>query len=522
MSSIPSTPHKKRLRDISNSLLTPKTSPSKRIKSTNFINESLHNKKKLDFGVTTQTQSPIQLLTTPPTTPTKRQTSIYSQAKALFQRSSGGTIISKNGLNLVGRDHEGEYLYDFFMKNLISDKCNSLYVSGPPGTGKTAQLQISFNHLLSKFGNNKNSNPFQDQDKSVITINGKKIKLVKVNCMAINNPEHIYHEIYCQMVDQLSISFIKKKTYEDFQQLMNTNPYDSIVVVLDELDCLVTKNQHVLFELFSNASPQNSHQYKSKLVLIGISNALDLTDKFLPRLKRNGYNPFTLQFLPYTSDQIKSVIILKLKCLSNNEEEEVPLFNSSAIQLCCKKSAAISGDLRKSFDICYKSIELVEQAIITKGEVDIHTLTIDNCPKILITHIAKVCASSFGENSSTKLSNLNLLQKAVLCCLFHYQTQNLHSYNDLTVNRFYDYYVKHSLQNVDKLIGILKKGEFLDIVNALESTSVVVLSDTKDMKKQKIVNTDTDNKIIKPNITYDLLIKGLGDVIVLKKILYGN
>ncbi|KAK6197322.1 cell cycle control protein [Scheffersomyces amazonensis] len=513
MSEIPNTP-KKRLRDISNVLLTPKTSPSKRIKSNNFINSIRQEqvKSKIDFGVTT-----VQASASPPTTPTKpKKTSIYSQAKSLFQRGSSDTIISPNGLNLIGREKEGEYLHDFFINNLTSDKCNSLYVSGPPGTGKTAQLQVTFNNLSSLY-----SNPFNDK-KSNIIIKGKKIKLIKINCMAINNPEHIYHEIYSQIVDQLSITFIKKKSYEEFQQLMNNCQYDSIVVVLDELDSLVTKNQHVLFELFSNASPQNSNNMNTKLILVGISNALDLTDKFLPRLKRNGYNPFTLQFLPYTSEQIKSVIIYKLKSLSTTTtitDDSIPLFNSSSIQLCCKKSASISGDLRKSFDICYKSIELVEQSIIKAGELDINNLTINNCPKVLISHIAKVCSSSFGDNSNTKVINLNLLQKAVLCCLFNYQIENL-TCNELHVNQFYDYYVKHSLQNVDKLIGMLKKGEFLDVINALESSSVIVLSDS--VKKCNVFNTDIGNKTIKPNITYQVLLRGIGDIGVLKTILYGK
>ena len=51
-------------------------------------------------------------------------------------------------------------------------------------------------------------------------------------------------------------------------------------MILDEIDQLVTSDNQVLYTLFEWASKK-----ESKLVLIGIANALNLTDRFLPRLK---------------------------------------------------------------------------------------------------------------------------------------------------------------------------------------------------------------------------------------------
>ena len=71
--------------------------------------------------------------------------------------------------------------------------------------------------------------------------------------------------------------------------------------------------------------------------------------------------------------------------LSNLKQE---IFHPGAIQFCCKKSASISGDLRKAFDICYKSIELVERSC--QGT--------DTINKVMIQHVAKICMTSFGNN----------------------------------------------------------------------------------------------------------------------------
>lgn len=459
---------------------------------------------------------------TPPSTPTKgKGTSVYSKAKALFQRSANNDGI--NTTHLTTRDEEAELLNRFLVGNINNNTSDSLYISGPPGTGKTAQIEISLNHVMKEIGKAVSVNVSQ--------VGLYRARLVKMNCMSISKPENVFHEIFCAMEShegQPKKSYNKKKTADDVFLLLTTKcDIDTTILLLDEMDYLITKDQQVLFQLFNFASRQKSHILTNKLVLIGISNALDLTDKFLPRLKRNCLNPQSLQFMPYTSDQIKTIIITKLKSLVYDESTKenqppmasIPIIHPAAIQLCCKKSASVTGDLRKAFDICYKSIEMVEYNIREANPSATHTF--HTAPKVLISHIAKICENSYKDNSLTKLHNLNLLQKAVLCCLFNHQINLAFpstAKKDLTVNSFYDFYVKHSLDNVDKLLGRLKKGEFLEIIGALEAGSVINLSETKSMKS----NMEIGNKFIKSNVPYDDLLKSIGDVGVLKKVLHGN
>ena len=69
------------------------------------------------------------------------------------------------------------------------------------------------------------------------------------------------------------------------------------VVVLDEIDALITRNQGVLYKLFEWAS---ANMENSNLILIGIANRVDLTDKFLPRLRSRKSEPENLIFEPYS------------------------------------------------------------------------------------------------------------------------------------------------------------------------------------------------------------------------------
>lgn len=441
-------------------------------------------------------------LLTPESTPKKLKpngvfsNSVYSQAKALFQRGSKHV-----GPYLLGRESEGTTINTFLQDKIRDNTNGSMYIAGPPGTGKSELINTSFRRLEEMY--NKDN---------LVVLNKNQCKLVKLNCMVVTNPLHIFHEIYCSIIGQLSISFYKKKTADDMRTLLNENTeVNSIVVVLDEMDCLITKNQEILFELFSLANEVT----KVKFILVGISNSLDFTNKFMPRLKMNGINTQLVQFLPYTFEQTKYIVTTKLRSLQDKENitSEVPLFHPSALQLCCKKAASITGDLRTAFDLVYKSIEVVENSLRLSGK-DIQEYTVADCPKVLLPHVARVCLQSFSNtnalnNTGKTINNLNLLQKTTLCYLYKYQMIKPFG---CTVNSFYDYYLIHN--NLDKLVGTVKKGEFIEILSALESSSLVLLADTK-----RLNTNDLGSKLIRMNIRKDDLFKSIGEIGVLKRIL---
>ena len=85
------------------------------------------------------------------------------------------------------------------------------------------------------------------------------------------------------------------------------------------------------------------------LFVIGIANALDLTDRILPRLQSHiKCRPQLLHFPPYTKDQI--VTILQERLGSNSGTQTV--VDPMAVQFCARKVSAVHGDLRKALDVC--------------------------------------------------------------------------------------------------------------------------------------------------------------------------
>ncbi len=132
-------------------------------------------------------------------------------------------------------------------------------------------------------------------------------------------------------LEELRAMFLPKKGKD--------NP--TYVVVLDEIDHLLGLDLDALYTLF-----EWSLRRSSKLIVVGIANALDLTDRFLPRLRAKNLKPQLLPFSPYTAGEIAEVITIRLQSLlpdnaTNDQVNFVPFIHPAAIQLCSKKVAGI-------------------------------------------------------------------------------------------------------------------------------------------------------------------------------------
>ncbi|KAJ0977134.1 hypothetical protein J5N97_012608 [Dioscorea zingiberensis] len=84
--------------------------------------------------------------------------------------------------------------------------------------------------------------------------------------------------------------------------------YDDFIV--DEMDYLITKDQAVLHDLFMLSTPPYS-----RCILIGIANAIDLADRFLPRLEPLNCKPTVVTFYAYSKAQILKIIQQRLSVL---------------------------------------------------------------------------------------------------------------------------------------------------------------------------------------------------------------
>lgn len=438
------------------SVISPASADQKGVKKLDFT-EHVQIKKEASH-VKVEEQLTVEIPTPPVTpqkdeenkenvVPTSKPQSIYLRAKATFQRSSPVKFSSV----LPERNVEANALKNFFMSHIKEGQTSSLYVSGPPGTGKTAQLNLT----LSEFIDMESTEKLQQ-----VEIDGKDYTLgySYINCMTVSKTSNIYSEIYTALTgEKVHI----KQSRDQLQSFLSSDKAHMSIIILDELDQLLGKQNDEVFTLFSWALNCN-------IILVGISNALDMVDRLLPRLKMNGLSPNTLVFMPYTADQIARIIKAKIETIEMESHElGFELFHPAAIQLCARKSASNTGDLRKAFDICRCAIELVERE--TRGLNILKDRGDKQLQSVKIQHIARVINTVFNTNQMSKLRELNLQQKLLVCLLI--KAEGANPFQTLTMNAFYEYYIKNG--KVDNLVGLLKKAEFLEALSSLEANSVV-------------------------------------------------
>lgn len=413
-----------------------------------------------------------------PKTPSNGSTFIYQQARQLFARCS-------NPGKLVNRDGERTELSSFISASLETKSGGCLYVSGPPGTGKSALVQ----EILQLYEN------------------ADSLKTSVVNCMSIRNAKDLSTKLSEDLNLTVNAGIEHLRSHFTSVKVKDRQRY---LVVLDEIDHLVDLDLELLYSLF-----EWSMSKSSRLILIGIANALDLTDRFLPRLKSRGLRPELLPFMPYSAAEIAEILTTKLKSLSSDETQVPPFFHPAAIQFCAKKVASQTGDLRKAFDICRRAIDLVEQETKEKDAIMSQTpspsktplmeninlssppvksspeksaavvYTLHTAPKASIAHVAKVTAQVFGNGTTQRLGSLNIQQKAVLCALTAlerrkrdtqidkviFATPSKQSASAPSIKQLFGAYCQ--LCKRENLLHPLTAAEFLDVISGLETLSLV-------------------------------------------------
>ncbi|KAL2857837.1 P-loop containing nucleoside triphosphate hydrolase protein [Aspergillus pseudoustus] len=408
-------------------------------------------------------------------TPTTVQT-VYTQARQLFARGASSARI-------VGRDTEREKLASFIKSGMQTFNGGCLYVSGPPGTGKSALVREVLDEL-----------------------DLRTMRIAQLNCASMRTARDVYSKLIEDLCDDDDV--FKKSEVDRLRNMFvpdrkRAKKEDMFLVMLDEIDHLLTADSGVLQSLF-----EWSLQKESKLMLIGIANALDLTDRSLPQLKAKNLKPALLPFMPYNAGQIANVIISRLRSLvPENQADDpnfIPFVQPAAIQLCAKKVASQTGDLRKAFELVKRAIDIIEQETLQKLEKQAldspsRTVLVENinlsypkqgptlpytvltAPRASIAHVAKITSSVFGQGTVQRLQCLNLQQKAAICALVAldrkrrecdvFGTPSKSKHSAPTVKQIFDAYCK--LCRTDNILYPLTSTEFKDVLGSLETLGLV-------------------------------------------------
>ncbi|ESN93994.1 hypothetical protein HELRODRAFT_103086 [Helobdella robusta] len=244
--------------------------------------------------------------------------------------------------DLPCREEEFADIYQFIRNKIIDRSGGCMYISGVPGTGKTATVRQVMSILHDEH----------------LSGDLAMFKYIEVNGMKLVDPHHANVEILKQLTGQ-------KATAEHACNLLDRrfkteDPHRvPVVLLVDELDLLWTRKQTVMYNLFD----WPSYKY-SQLIVIAIANTMDLPERMLMSRVASRLGLTRLTFQPYNHHQLQEIVLSRIQGFD--------AFHEDAVQLVARKVAAVSGDARRALEICRRATELVtgKEQFISMVHVD--------------------------------------------------------------------------------------------------------------------------------------------------------
>ncbi|KAL6997709.1 Origin of replication complex subunit 1B [Sarracenia purpurea var. burkii] len=259
---------------------------------------------------------------------------VRSHKQTELERAKATLLLATLPKSLPCRNKEVDEITAFIKDAICDDQClgRCLYIHGVPGTGKTMSVLTVMRNLKSEV------------DAGRI----KPYSFVEINGLKLASPDNIYRVIY-ETLSGHRVSWKKalQLLNERFSNGIKGGKQDNrpCILLIDELDLLVTRNQSV--NAFYGANIDID-------VISGIANTMDLPEKLLPRISsRMGIQ--RLCFGPYNYQQLQEIISTRLK--------GIDAFEKQAVEFASRKVAAVSGDARRALEICRRAAELTDYRI---------------------------------------------------------------------------------------------------------------------------------------------------------------
>ncbi|KAF9193716.1 Origin recognition complex, subunit 1 [Haplosporangium sp. Z 767] len=261
-------------------------------------------------------------------TPTTQRAILATAPKTDFEHARNRLHVKAVPDSLPCREDEFLEIQEH-LESAIEDGTGScIYISGVPGTGKTATVREVIRSLKTK------------------AEEGVSILNYEINGMKVTEPSYAYVLLWMALSDQKVTANHALQLLE--KQFSTPGPRRlPCVVLMDELDLLVTSKQTVMYNFFEWPNWQHS-----RLIVVAVANTMDLPERMLSNKVSSRLGLTRINFQPYTYRQLVTIVESRL--------EGIKAFRREAIEFAARKVGAVSGDARRALDICRRAVEIVE------------------------------------------------------------------------------------------------------------------------------------------------------------------
>lgn len=213
---------------------------------------------------------------------------------------------------VVGREEEYLKLKRSLDAFMDTGEGGIVYVSGVPGSGKT--------YTISRL------------------LDSQNVPHLFLNVTAFRTRREIYKYMLTGLscIDSLNGSYLSQLR-DHFTRCNALH-----VVVVDEVDLLVSKKQEILYNVFDMPYLDGS-----KLLLFLVSNTMDLPERLFEPKVCSRIGKKRINFVPYTAAQLQNIV-------RDFDVDRMPM------ELASKRIGSVSGDARRIIDVVNRAKECKE------------------------------------------------------------------------------------------------------------------------------------------------------------------
>lgn len=371
--------------------------------------------------------------------------------------------VSAEPAALECREGELAAVRGFVEERVAGGDGGALYVCGSPGTGKSATLAAVRRWAASE------------------PAVSRACTVTHVNAMALARPGS--GGFLCGLlaaVTRRRAAADEAAAAEGLARLFAAGAAGRMrLVVVDEIDHLGEGARGPLARLLRWACAPSS-----RLVLVGVANTMGLPERVAPSLGGGlARAPQTVVFSPYSPTELARVLKRRLLCGAGVEDAPgadgmlppLPFFAESAVELCARKVASGSGDVRRGLDVLRECLDrALRSASGGGGGADGRELRLD---VVGARAISRVLAEGLGSHHVRQIQALPRLQQVVLCAAViavRRRDAAGASAGEVTPGQLRELY--SAMASNDRLgLPRMMRAEFLEVLTALSSAGLVAV-----------------------------------------------